>query len=135
MFKLHSVVSVLSLPVAVLHPVTGAEVGASVTLAGPEHPKAKALEFARQRKQRATFNATGKVQLGDPEEDAEESVESLAARTLGWDGLADDDGNPLPYSPEAALALYTDPRNAWLRDQMFEALGKRERFIAASPQV
>lgn len=28
---------------------------------------------------------------------------------VGWEGLEDDDGQPLPYSPERALELLSDP--------------------------
>jgi hypothetical protein len=40
----------------------------------------------------------------------------LVANTIGWEGAA------VPYSPQAALALYSDPKRQWLRSQVRAAL-------------
>lgn len=135
MFKINSITDAVSAVVALKHPTTGEDLGATVTLAGPEHPKRKALDFARQRKQRAAFNKTGKIELPDPEDDAGDAVDTLTACTLAWDGLADDAGNPITFTPDAAASLYGDEAHGWLRTQLLQALNERERFIVASPQA
>lgn len=110
-------------------PISKAPIG-SITLAGPEHPTRKAIEFARQRKIRATLQKTGKMELPDPVEDEQANIDNLVASTLGWD--LSRDGQPLPFSKSAALALYSDEKKGWLRALLFAALGERERFITSS---
>ena len=131
MFKIGSIEDASSAVVDLKHPVTGAPLGASITLAGPEHPSRKALEFAKQRKLRAAIQKTGRMELLDPQEDELDAVERLVACTLGWDGIADDAGQPIEFSPAAASKLYATEGLTWLRDQIYTALGERERFIKA----
>ena len=114
--------------VSIKHPTTGAPTGATVTLAGPEHPKRKQLIFSRTRKLRAKFQKTGKVQLDDPEDEETDGVAYLAACTLGWKGIAEK-GVAVPYSMQAAIDLYT--RVGWLRTQVAAALDEKENFIVA----
>ena len=116
--------------VALKHPVTGALLGASVTLAGPEHPQRKSIEFSRQRKLRQAIQKTGKLELVDPEDDELDAIEKLASCTLDWDGIADG-GTPLVYSKDAAIKLYGGQGMGWLRAQVYAALDERERFITA----
>ena len=111
--------------VAIKNPVTGAPTPMVITLAGPEHPDRKRIAFAKQRRMRAGLAKTGKLQVGDPEEDEAEELDLLVACTLGWTG------SPVPYSPAAARALYSDPKRRWLRDQVHTALHERELFTRA----
>lgn len=115
-----------SAEVRIKHPLSGAPTPILIMLAGPEHPQRKAREMARQRKMRAQLQRTGKVQLGDPEEDLIDETQELADCTLGWMGLA------TPYSRAAAAQLYADPKRQWLRAQVRTALAERENFIASS---
>lgn len=108
--------------VRIKDPVTGAPTPMVVTLAGPEHPDRQRLVFARQRRFRAVLSKTGQVPVSDPEEDAAEQLELLLASTLGWSGAK------VPYSRDAARAVYTDPKRRWLRDQVAKALEQRELF-------
>jgi hypothetical protein len=114
-----------------LHPVTRAPLGATVILAGPEHPIRRQAVFARQRKARAAMQKAGRVVLGDPEDDESEAVVHLAACTLGWNGITRD-GKPVDFTPGAAVQIYGDPRLAWLRDQVQAALDSRDLFITGS---
>lgn len=56
----------------------------------------------------------------------------LSARTLAdtvlldWEGLEDDDGKPLPYSPELAKTLLLDPEMTAFRDAVAWAGGVAE---------
>ena len=54
--------------------------------------------------------------MSDPEDDEADQVDMLVSCTLGWTGAA------VPFSPQAARALYTDPKRRWLRDQVQAAL-------------
>jgi hypothetical protein len=40
---------------------------------------------------------------------------------LGWEGIDDEDGNPIPYSPENALTFLTDPELVHLWDFVLSA--------------
>ena len=133
-FDLTSISEQQSAEVELLHPVTGAPLDAVVILAGPEHPARKRLVFDRQRRLRAKFAKSGRLQLDDPAAEADEAIELLAACTLGWRGLTDA-GKPLDYTPAAAAALYARPELAWMRAQLMAALDDRERFIAASRET
>lgn len=44
--------------------------------------------------------------------EAEELMKELAAEflLLGWKGMEDDDGKPIPYSKEKALEIFKDPQ-------------------------
>ena len=69
---------VQSSPVAIKHPLTGATTTLVVELAGPEHPARKRVPFERARRMRAGLMRTGKMQLGDPEQDVEDQTDDLA---------------------------------------------------------
>jgi hypothetical protein len=112
--------------VRIKDPTTGAPTAMVITLAGPEHPDRKRLTFARQRRLRAALAKTGKLQVGDPEDDAADQLDMLVACTLGWSGAA------VAYTPAAARALYSDKRRTWLRDQVQAALDERELFTRSS---
>lgn len=129
MFGIKSVVLTTTVAHQVLHPVTGSAVGATVTLAGPEHPQRKAFEFAAAREARRMFQKKNRVTLTDPEDDVESNTDKLVACTLGWEGFADDDEKPIAFSAEAARKLYADPDLAWLRMQLIDALHSLEGFI------
>jgi len=108
------------------HPATGAPTGAFVTLAGPEHPVRRQMVFALARRMRAQLQATGTVEVSDPEADAIDEDDRLGRCILGWRGLW------LEYSPAAARQLMADPARRWLRAQVKQALDKRELFIGGS---
>lgn len=116
--------------VEIKHPITGAPVGATVTLAGPEHPTRKAIDFAKQRKIRASVQKTGKLELSDPADDELDAIEKLAACTLGWTGITDG-GKEIEFSKAAAMKLYSTEGLGWLRSQLYSAMDERERFIKA----
>lgn len=131
MFDLSVITSTDSADIPLVHPVTRAPLGATVTLAGPDHPTRRKLVFNIQRKLRATFARKGKFEATDPEEDEAEATERLAQLTLGWSGIKRD-GIELPFSIDAARALYTDAKLSWLRTQLLVALDDHENFIKGS---
>lgn len=100
-----------------------------MTLAGPEHPDRKNRLWARQRRARAVVSKTGKLPVNDPRDDEAEKVDELAACTLGWKGAA------VPFSGDAARALYADPKRQWVRVQVEAALEEREAFTRSSAAI
>lgn len=111
---------------------TGAPTGVFFELAGPTHPKRKAIGFAVARKAQAQYQKSGKLTLDDPVEQQLQAQENMAALTLGWTGFTDDAGQPVPYSTAAALALFSNDDYAWLLEQMQVALNEKERFMQRS---
>jgi hypothetical protein len=103
-----------------------------VTLAGPEHPKRKALAFNKQRRLQAVLQRTGKLELTDPEEMEQEDLDTLVASTLAWREVEDAQGNPLPCTPENVRAFYSFEGHGWIRKYLKEAMEDRERFIKGS---
>lgn len=127
MFDLTSIIPKETVEVDLLHPVTGAPLEASFTMAGPSHPATVAI----QRKQMDRRLKKGLSSLGGPtttEALEKDSVEALAARTLGWKGMVKA-GEPLAFSPEAAAEIYADPKLGWLRRQVSDALGDDAVFF------
>lgn len=118
--------------VTIKDPETGAPTALVIELAGPEHPHRKRDTFNKQRRMRHDLAKSGKVQFDDPEEEDAENADRLATYTLGWRGMVNDAGQAVPFSREAALAVYRDPELRWLRDQVSVALDERERFIKRS---
>lgn len=131
MFKILSIIDAASAVVDLKHPISGEPLGASVTLAGPEHATRKALDFAKQRRLRKSFQKTGKFELGDPADDELDLTEKLVACTLDWKGFTDDAGTEIPYSKSAVSKLYATDGLGWLRAQVLTAMDERERFITA----
>lgn len=125
-FDFCTVEDVPSAPVRIKNPQTGAPTAMVVTLAGPEHPVRKQRLFARQRRLRSGLAKTGRLPMVDPEDDDADEIDDLVAFTLGWQGAA------VPYSADAARALYSDPRRQWLRAQVKAALDEREAFTGSS---
>jgi hypothetical protein len=123
-----------SADVSIKHPVTGDPIGVTLTLAGPEHPSRKSIEFARQRRARVAIQRTGKFELNDPADDAQEQIDRLAACTLAWDGVTEA-GVPVECTKAAAAALYATEGLEWLRDQAAAALDEQTRFIKACASV
>ena len=112
----------------------GAPTGVFFEIAGPTHPKRKSIMLANQRRLQNQLQKTGKVSLDDPAEQEMQSRENLVSFTLGWTGFTDDKGVAVPFSPEAARALYENENDeyAWLVDQLNTALNEKERFMQRS---
>ena len=125
--NLENISETLTADLQIVHPKTKAQLGIVVTVAGPEHPKRKALEFARARRMREQINLTGKMQLDDPEKAEEDAIDDLVGITLGITGI---DG--FDFSAGAVRDLYTDPKRAWLRRQVADGRNNLENFIEDS---
>ena len=125
-FDFTSVEDVTSGSVRIKDPTTGAPTSMVVFLAGPEHPERKRRVFARQRRLRSQLAKTGRLPMTDPEDDEADEIDDLVAYTLGWEGAH------VPFDRDAARALYSDTKRAWLRAQVKAALDEREAFTRRS---
>lgn len=109
----------------VLDPVTSEAVGVYITLAGADsvvHRKAVANISKRRFNNQKGFRNKG----FDPERMEAESIEILAACTLGWKGVTLE-GVPLPCSRDNAIKMYT--RFPWLREQVEQFIGDRSAYL------
>jgi hypothetical protein len=92
-------------------------------------------EIARKHQravQRRRLAMRGRLKI-TPEELEAEATEVLAALTVGWH-LVGLKGDPIdtPFTPENARELYSDPRVAWLREQLDESAADRANFSKGS---
>gem|GEM_PF-3766797 len=98
--------------------------GVEITLAGAIHPATKKAE-----RERADAMVKGrKIIRGDEREAVQNAY--IAARIIGWVGI-EWEGEVLPYSPENALKLITNPHLAILREAIVAEMGNDEVFFKA----
>lgn len=128
MSNLRNIKSVMSAQVEIKDE-NGAPTGVFFEIAGPTHPKRKAILLANQRRLQHQLQKTGKVTLDDPAEQELQARDNLVAFTLGWSGFTDDKGQEVPFSAEAARDLYEADEYSWLVDQLNTALNEKERFM------
>ena len=108
----------------VLDPVTGVETDFKIKLAGTDSFIYRNWLKRMSNKKLGNFKKKG----FSYEESERSSVELLAELTLGWEGL-EADGEPIVYSREKAMELYSDPNMKWLREQVDEFVGERANFF------
>ncbi len=119
--------------VVLKNPTTGAPTTSTISIMGPEHPARKKITLDRARKNRTEFQRTGKVAVTDPLDDIDSDTDMMVACTTDW--TLQEAGAPLPFSPEAARVLYTDPKRQWLRAQVRKAMEETDRFIGNSTKA
>lgn len=111
----------------VLDPFTREPSGWVWTLTTAAHPESmkkvrKVIDRMRSRRGVST-----------PEQDDRDGAEMLAARVLGWTGLIEN-GEPVEYTPQKAMAYLSEPTAFWLLEQISEALGDSGRpFVQKKP--
>jgi hypothetical protein len=105
-----------------VHPTTNEELGISLHLAGIDSAAhRRAVSIAANRRAKGGFRK--QVTL---EQVQEESIETLAACTLAWEGVRVD-GKELAFSHAAAVSLYT--RFPWLREQAEQFISDRANYL------
>ena len=136
MFKIGSIRDADSAEVVVKNPHTSLPLF-TVTLAGPEHPKRKAIVFAKQRRMRQALQRTGKIEFSDPVDEEQENIDMLVACTLDWskDIVDGDDNKPLSCTAENVRKFYTAEGHGWIRSFLMKALDENDRFIKSSEQT
>ena len=110
----------------------GAPTDVVFLLAGPAH--AARVDLHRQLSTRSLrqFNRTGRASRpDDPDERREQETERMIALPLGWRGVTDKAGDPVPFSAEAARAAYENRRSS-VRAQIARALADIANFTPGS---
>lgn len=116
-------------PVVLTHPVTGAELPATVLIHGHDSDAYREAQISIQRDRLARM-ARQRGTPPDPEEVNAEALQLLAACVQGWEGLQQN-GQPLAYTGTAsALALLQ--AFPWIREQVDAAVHRRENFLQGS---
>jgi hypothetical protein len=64
------------------------------------------------------------------EQSEQRGFELMAAITAGWN--LEDDDTPIPLSFDAALSLYSDPENDWIRAQIDEHIFDQANYVGES---
>lgn len=64
-----------------------------------------------------------------------QNAEIVSACIVGWSGLQDDDGQPLPYSADKCLELLGNSELAFIREQVETFVSKRVNFFRTSEAV
>lgn len=124
----------VSTPVSItlLHPKTRqplrdeSGVEASISVVPLDSPEVQKVQKAALNKR---LKARGRVTLSADELEAERT-ETMVVATKGWH-LVSLDGKALgvPFTHESARVVYSDPRFAWIKEQVNEALDDRATFL------
>lgn len=106
---------------------TGEGSGIFFTILGTDSDAFRDAELERSRDMLAMSKKRGKDYKPSREEIDDGVCKILAACTVGWRGLEDDDGEPIPFSTKAAEELYQKyPR---IRDQINVAMADPANFL------
>lgn len=111
------------------HPVTGERLfnddgdAMVIRLIGRDSKRFRAKNAQIANRKMAKRNNRNSVEELDSD-----GAELLAACTLGWSGLALN-GEPLPFSEQNALKLYTNPGYRWIREQVDTFIADRANFF------
>jgi hypothetical protein len=105
---------------------TGMASDASITVLGTDSDVFKRANAERARVAVERIRARGKAEV-DAEESEDDSYHLLAAVTVGWKGLENEDGTPLAFSKQAAFDLYK--QYPLIFEQVDRGVAARTRFI------
>jgi hypothetical protein len=117
-FKAISATLKMSTKVEIIHPITG-EGGWFIELATPCNARAQAAA-------RDILDKSQELKFPTRAQKDRSNAEFLAALTLGWTGLTDN-GEEVPFSPEACIQMYLDPNAFWVVGPVNKALGDPSR--------
>lgn len=114
------------------HPVTGAPLfdgdkPVTITLAGKDSQRYRTA----QRVNANRYIRQGRKITPTVESFEADMTEVLAACTVAWTCI-DLDGDAVPATKEGARKVYTDPRCAWMREQVDAFIDDRANFSKAS---
>lgn len=115
----------------VRNPATGLPLdGETITLLGRDAKVYRDHVAKRERALLDHVNNTRKAPKLSHDQIKQQAVEDLVVLTTGWN-LTNVDGEPLPFSKDAARDIYMAPEMAWLREQVEEFVGDRANFLTA----
>lgn len=98
-------------------------------LLGPDSDRYRAISRRQIQKRLRRYEA-GKPQEIDLDEAEKDTLDILVACTIGWENVFTPEGNEVPFSEAAALALYTS--YPVLREQVDGFATSRANFTKAS---
>lgn len=103
----------------------------SIRVKGPDSDTYRRMTRLQIRK-RMERSAKGEKLDDDADAEANENdaIEIMAACTVGWQGINDKGGNPIPCSPQNATTLYK--RYPTIRDQIDVFISSRANFSPVS---
>ena len=105
----------------VRHPVSGIELeGVTIKVVGTDSKRFRDILKNKAREQMNRKNKPIDLQKAE-----KESIEMLAACTLGWTGISEG-GTELQFSTENAIMMYK--KYLWLREQVDEFMNDRANF-------
>ena len=110
------------------NPFTGEELaGVTITLLGIDSSEYQQIErsILNHRLERGNAIVTAEKLSSD-------LIDTLAAVTVGWEGI-ELDGKVVDYAPEKARLLYSDKRFPWLMEQVEAFIRDRKNFVKPSP--
>lgn len=106
----------------------GSNTGVVLTVVGQD-----SVQFRSMARKLASSMTTRKDRPSIDELE-QQNAELIATCIVGWTGLEDEEGNPLPYSHEEALKLMTNPGLHFMRDQVEEFAKERTNFFRGSAE-
>jgi len=113
--------------VELYHPATNVGLGIVIRVLGRDSDEFRKVSNAQIKRRTERFNRGGFRQPAiTPEELEQNTIEILAACTVGWSGVVVD-GKEIPFSKDNAKMLYT--RFPWIREQIDAAIGDRANFM------
>ena len=104
----------------------GTKTGVFVELVGMD---SKPFVDGIKKTQAAAQNADAAGKKLSTDQKQRLSAETLAGCIVGWTGLSDEDGNPLPHSYDKALEILLDPRFTWINQAVDGAIETRQNFF------
>lgn len=121
MFNLNDLAAAIETKHEVIHPVNG-PTGWILTLAGDDHPATKAVV-------RKMLDRRSRRKHSSPDQDEQDGMELMTARTLGWEFTKTSTVTPFDYSEAKAREIYGMEGMSWLRRQVLEAMGDETGFF------
>ena len=114
---------------ALVHPVTKEELDVKITVVGMDSEVYRKTSHHQRSRRLKSIRPNGKSSGINMEELEADGIELLAACTTGWKNMSYR-GSELPFSKENAVMVYKE--QAWVREQVDEAIGDRANFSGES---
>jgi len=105
------------------HPVSGEKLDAQITVRGHDSPTYRNATYAIVERIKAIKEPEKR-----PQEDRDkDGAELLAAVTVGWENIEDDQGQPITFSKEKAVEIYL--QFDWIAEQVKREVYNRHNFF------
>jgi hypothetical protein len=104
-----------------------------IRVLGADSTKYRSLTRAQMRKRMEAAANNKQDAVADVDETDREVIEILVACTVGWSGVLNTEGTPIPFTEENVRKLYA--AYPVIRDQVDVFISNRANFIQASSQA